>query len=115
MGVADGPGAVALTGHGRAGLREDEPMRLLWRRRPAPAPQPRPNPTVIAVMEHDLFGIKPEPGTMAAAAIALRRAGDCLAHQPVDITQLGDPGPVGLCTRCGKHMVQDDDGKWRVV
>lgn len=58
-------------------------MRLPWKRREeAPAAQ-RPDYTAIAVMEHDLFGIQPEPGTTAAAVIAMRHFGTHLAHPPV--------------------------------
>jgi hypothetical protein len=40
------------------------------RRRPAPAP--RPGPLSIAVLEYELYGTEPEPGTMAAAYLNLR-------------------------------------------
>lgn len=90
-------------------------MRLPWRRRPDPVSRPRPNRTAIAVMEHDLFGIKPGPGSMAALVVALRRTGVCVTHHPVDVTRLGDPRPVGLCTGCGRHMVQGDDGEWTIA
>jgi hypothetical protein len=43
-----------------------------WRR-PAPAPA-RPDYAKIAMLEHEIFGIEPEPGTSAAAAINLQRA-----------------------------------------
>ncbi|MFF6829629.1 hypothetical protein [Streptomyces longwoodensis] len=88
----------------------------LWPRRPEPAPtRPRANPTRIAVLEHDLLGIKPEPGTAAALAIGLRRLGTCFEHQPVETTTLGDPQPTGLCTRCGAAMLLDEHGHWRVA
>ncbi|MGW2209934.1 hypothetical protein [Streptomyces sp. NPDC001781] len=89
-------------------------MRLWPRRRPAPA-SPRANPTKIAVLEHDLLGILPQPGTSAAAVIALRRVGTCLTHQPVDTTTLGSPQSVGVCGRCGAAMVLGDDGGWTVA
>ncbi|MEU9921896.1 hypothetical protein AB0H51_11465 [Streptomyces griseoluteus] len=89
-------------------------MKLWPRRRPAPAP-PRANPTTIAVLEHDLLGIPPQPGTAAAAVIALRRVGTCLTHQPVDTTTMNSPQPVGVCGRCGAAMVLGDDGGWTVA
>ena len=76
-------------------------------------PSPRPNYTAIAVLEHDLLGIPPKPGTAAAVSIALRQAvANCTAHQPVETTVLGQPGHVGMCTRCGCDMVQDGEGEW---
>jgi hypothetical protein len=89
-------------------------MRLRRRRdQPTPAPAARPNYTAIAVLEHDLLGIPPEPGTVAAAVIGLRKAvANCTAHQPVDTTTLGELGRRGVCTRCGCDMVQDGDGEW---
>lgn len=91
-------------------------MKMWPRRRQAPAPvRPRANPTRIAVLEHDLLGIPPEPGTAAALTIALRRAGTCMTHEPVDVTTFGDPRPVGQCGRCGAHMVLDDGGAWVVA
>lgn len=44
-------------------------MRLPWKRRQR---APRPNYTAIAVLEYDLFGVQPEPGTAAAAIIGMR-------------------------------------------
>ncbi|MEU5596838.1 hypothetical protein [Streptomyces sp. NPDC020298] len=76
---------------------------------------PRPDYTRIAVLEHDLFGIQPEPGTAAALVIGLRRAGTCLTHQPVDTTMLGDPVHVGICARCGTSMTLNEDGHWVTV
>jgi hypothetical protein len=52
-------------------------MRLPWKRRQE---APRPNYTAIAVLEHDLFGIQPAPGTTAAAIIGMRRLGPRLAQ-----------------------------------
>lgn len=88
-------------------------MKLWPRRRPAPAP-PRANPTTIAVLEHDLLGIPPQPGTAAALVIGLRRIGTCLEHEPVETTSLGERASA-LCTRCGAAMLQDDDGEWRTA
>jgi hypothetical protein len=85
------------------------------RRAPAPAPaRPRANPTRIAVLEHDLLGIPPEPGTAAALSIALRSAGTCFRHDPVETTGLGEQ-TNGVCTRCGAAMVLDDEGDWTIA
>jgi len=83
------------------------------RRKAEPQPaSPRPNYTAIAVLEHDLLGIQPEPGTAAAVTIALRRAvANCTAHQPVDVTTPGQL-PIALCRRCGCSMMQDGEGEW---
>ena len=53
-------------------------MRLPWKRRQQ---APRPNYTAIAVLEYDLFGIQPAPGTAAAAIIGMRGFGTGMAHQ----------------------------------
>lgn len=89
---------------------------LRHRPRPPSAPPPRANPTRIAILEHDLLGIPPQPGTAAAAVIALRRTGTCIQHQPVDVGTLGDlPGTRILCTGCGNHLVGTEDGRWRIA
>ncbi|MEU8473749.1 hypothetical protein [Streptomyces hygroscopicus] len=88
----------------------------LWPRRPATAPErPRANPTRIAVLEHDLLGIPPEPGSMAALTIALRRTASCMEHDPVDTSTVSDSHPTALCAGCGRHMVQDSEGRWQVA
>lgn len=88
-------------------------MRIRRRKaEPQPAP-PRPNYTAITVLEHDELGIQPEPGTVAAAVIALRKAvASCTTHQPVDTTPFAQVGRSGMCARCGCDMVQDGDGEW---
>ncbi|NIY65774.1 hypothetical protein SMALB_3782 [Streptomyces malaysiensis] len=86
------------------------------RRRATPDPErPRANPTHIAVLEHDLLGIPPEPGSMAALTIALRKTADCIEHRPVDTTAVDDPHPTALCEGCGRHMVQDSEGHWQIA
>lgn len=91
-------------------------MRLPWKRRPDEAPAtPRPDYTAIAVLEHDLFGIKPTPGTAAALVVAMRRTGTCLTHQPVETTTFGESISNGVCTRCGTPMVLNDAGDWTAV
>ena len=89
-------------------------MRLwpLRARRPEP---PRPDPLRIAVLEHELLGIEPKPGTAAALTIALRRVGSCFEHDPVETSGLGDARRNGLCSRCGSSMVIDDAGDWVVA
>ncbi|MFF7901191.1 hypothetical protein ACIO02_34030 [Streptomyces sp. NPDC087568] len=89
-------------------------MRLWPRRRTTP-PQERANPTTIAVLERDLLGIHPEPGTAAALAIALRNLGTCFEHQPIDATTYDGRARTGLCARCGQGLHQADDGDWRVA
>jgi hypothetical protein len=91
-------------------------MRL-WPRRRSPAAPVRghANATAIAVLEHDLLGITPKPGSAAALAVALRQAGACLTHQPAEVTSLSDRAPVAICVRCGHHMVQDGDGRWCIA
>ncbi|WP_394425453.1 hypothetical protein [Streptomyces sp. SGAir0957] len=74
----------------------------LWPRGSASVPvRPRADRVRIAVLEHDLLGIAPEPGTAAALTIALRRAGTCFEHDPVETTDFGDTRAHGLCGRCG--------------
>ncbi|WP_330339394.1 hypothetical protein [Streptomyces sp. NBC_00557] len=74
--------------------------------------RPRPNPTHIAVLEHDLLGISPEPGTAAAAILLLRRAGSCFEHQPM---HSATPEPTGRCARCGAPMRMGPNGTWRTT
>ncbi|BFP50004.1 hypothetical protein KCMC57_63720 (plasmid) [Kitasatospora sp. CMC57] len=88
-------------------------MRNPFRRHRAAA-APRPNPTAISVMENDLLGIAPQPGTMAALAVALRGTGTCLTHLPVSASKDPDgPADAGVCAGCGADMVLGDDGTWR--
>lgn len=91
-------------------------LRALWQRLRTPAPaRVRPNPNVIAVLEHDLLGITPEPGTPAARAVALAKPIDqavCPHEDVIDVTQLGQARSTGLCERCGADMVESDEGDW---
>lgn len=58
-------------------------MRLPWKRRRDAAPATRrPDYTAIAVMEYDLFGIQPKPGTAAAAIIGMRRLSGIVSPEP---------------------------------
>lgn len=71
----------------------------------------RPSPVRIAVLEHDLLGVQPEPGTAAALAVGTRRLGQCWQHQPA--ATLG-PIPVeeAVCTQCGRPMALNEEGHW---
>lgn len=92
-------------------------MRLRWpgRRDPLPVPAPGPDYAAIAVLENDLLGIAPAPGTAAALTVALRRTGTCLTHKPIDTTCFSDPRPTGVCEGCGRSMVRNDDGEWTIA
>lgn len=71
----------------------------------------RPSPIRIAVLEHTLFGVQPEPGTAAALTVGMRAAGQCWQHRPAAV--LG-PVPVeeAVCTQCGRRMELDGEGRW---
>ena len=97
------------------------PVISLWRklrRRSTPEPpppQPRANPNRIAVLEHDLLGIIPEPGTPAARAVALAKPVDqdaCPHDEVIETPEMGQARNIGLCRRCGADMVETDDGYW---
>ncbi|MFF7881035.1 hypothetical protein ACH40F_07845 [Streptomyces sp. NPDC020794] len=45
-------------------------MKWPWKK----PPQRRADPLAIAVLEYELLGIEPKPGTTAALAVGLRRA-----------------------------------------
>jgi hypothetical protein len=90
--------------------------RLFGRRR---APQPdhpqRPNQDRIAVLEHELLNITPEPGTAAARAVALAKpvGQDACPHDDVvETPQMGEVRATGICGRCGAGMVATDEGDW---
>lgn len=89
----------------------------LWSRRRHPTlAEPRANSTRIAVLEHDLLGIAPPPGSAASAVIALRKAGTCMQHRPIDTSHLSDrPGSRAICAGCGHEMRQTQDGAWFVI
>lgn len=65
------------------------------RRRRRPASAPRPDYTRIAVLEFELFGVEPKPGTMAAAAVGMKRAGGALRAEPDFVAQYTNPAPIG--------------------
>ena len=74
---------------------------------------PTASPTRIAVLEHDLLGVQPLPGTAAALAVGLRGAGVCISHQPVADTEVVGPVTAGVCARCGRQMVLGESGNWQ--
>lgn len=74
------------------------------------------DPDRIAVLEHDLLGIHPEPGTPAARAVALAKPIDqtaCPHDDVIKTTGMGQARPTGLCGHCGAGMVADDAGEWQ--
>jgi hypothetical protein len=87
---------------------------MWFRRRRTPSATNQSNPTQIAVLEHDLLGIKPEPGSAAALALALRRTGTCITHTPVETTAANDSRPTAVCAGCGVTMV-NDGGDWVIA
>ena len=88
-----------------------------WRRRaPKTSEQLHPDQDRIAVLEHELLGLEPQPGTPAARAVALAKPVDqntCPHDDVIDITEMGQPRPTGMCQRCGADMVADDNGDWK--
>lgn len=64
-------------------------MRLHFWRRPPP-PQPRlSSPAAIAVLEYDLYGVQPQPGTVASAAVGLRALSANYRPGPLDLSKQG--------------------------
>lgn len=94
-------------------------MNFRFWRRPQPTtalPAPRPDYLAIAVLEHDEYGIQPEPGTAAALVIGLRAAAkaDC-SHAGVTAVPTLKQRSAGICVRCGTNMIEDQDGRWRIA
>ena len=96
-------------------------ISLLWRptryfkRGNLNPPIERPDPNRIAVLEHELLGITPEPGTPAAHAVARSRPVDkdsCPHDYIIEVTELGQARRTGLCEACGAWMVATDEGGW---
>jgi hypothetical protein len=69
-------------------------VAAVTRRRRSPA-HPRPDYTRIAVLEWELFGVEPKPGTMAAAAVGMKRVSEALRGEPDFVAQYANPGLVG--------------------
>lgn len=68
-----------------------------------------------AVLEHDLLGIEPEPGTPGAHAVALARPVDqdtCPHEDVTDVVALGQTPSTGMCAGCGTDVVESDEGLW---
>lgn len=90
--------------------------RLLGKRRAVEQPpRPRPDPDRIAVLENELLGIAPEPGTRAARAVALAKPVDqeaCPHDDVIETTELGQARATGICGPCGAAMVATDSGDW---
>lgn len=70
-------------------------MRLPWKRRQNESPVRRPDYTAIAVMEYDIFGIEPKPGTAAAAIIGMRTFQALLARSPAYVGPEFGSGAIG--------------------
>lgn len=88
-----------------------------WKRcRPTqPSPAPVADPVRIAVLEHDLLGIEPKPGTPAAYAVALAKPVDpttCPHEDVIDVTEVGQARATGMCQCCGGSLVEGDEGDW---
>ncbi|AKZ60743.1 exported protein of unknown function (plasmid) [Streptomyces ambofaciens ATCC 23877] len=107
--IGAGVGAAAFTWMAWTMHREDELDR------PQPV-VPRVDLNRIAVLEHELLGITPEPGTPAAHAVARAQPVDpaaCPHDDVIDVTEMGQARDMGLCERCGAGMVADDEGGWQ--
>lgn len=85
-------------------------MKWPWRRssRTPERPALRADPVKVAVLEHDIWGIQPEPGTMAAAVIGLRALIGCREHELEDAGTWGTGPGVQLCVRCGQFVAPED-------
>lgn len=95
-------------------------MPLWYRRRRSPHTRDtqrlaHPDLNRIAVLEHDLLGIEPEPGTPAAFAAALGRPLDqdaCEHEDAMDVIPLGQGRSTGMCAGCDVDIVETDEGLW---
>lgn len=54
---------------------------------PRKQPPPRPDYTKIAVLEYELLGIEPKPGTVAAFAVGMQRVGRALNGEQVGVKE----------------------------
>jgi hypothetical protein len=72
----------------------------LARRRPTPPP--RASQAAIAVLEHDLYGVQPEPRTLAYAAIGLR----ALANSGTSLREMMHA--MSDCTATGTILIGDE-------
>jgi hypothetical protein len=82
-------------------------MRRPWKRRPKAPAVRRPDYTAIAVLEHDLFGIQPKPGTTAAAIIGMRRLGRLAsAGAATSSAYVGPEYGAGLVGRPSPYLLE---------
>lgn len=63
-------------------------MKWPWRK----PPQRRADPLRIAVLEYELLGIEPKPGTAAALAVGMQRVGRALNGERVGVVDF----PAGI-------------------
>ena len=75
----------------------------LFRKRSQPAPK-LANPVKIALLEHELFGIEPEPNSAAALVLQLRR----VAGAGVSVHSFGTP-EFGNGTSSARRLWLRDD------
>jgi hypothetical protein len=72
-------------------IREFAPDLVRWRRN-ATCTASRPDYTKIAVLEYELLGIEPKPGTAAAFAVGMQRVGRALNGERVGVVDF----PAGI-------------------
>jgi hypothetical protein len=86
----------------------------------------RADRTRIALLEHDVFGIPPAPGSAAEALLGVEEMGrrlkeamampvdrkTCRHEDVVETPALGEARMAGVCVRCGAQAVEGDDGQW---
>jgi hypothetical protein len=107
--------AILLGAVGGATLALGPGWLSISRTPPKPQAPANANPDRIAVLEHELLGIQPEPGTPAARAVALAKPVDpaqCPHDHVIDVTQIQHTRPIGMCEHCGAEMVGTDEGHW---
>jgi hypothetical protein len=94
-----------------------------------PLPAGRPDYARIAVLEWEVLGVRPAPGTAAAVVVGLAEAGErlkralsaprdqvvCGHEEVVSVRGLGDARDSGVCTGCGAQMFEGDGGDWTPV
>ena len=87
----------------------------LWPRRKQTTPAERPDRRRIAVLESELLGVEPEPGTPEAHAVAMAKPVDqaaCPHGAVIETREMGDKRSQGICAACGAQFVESDDGTW---
>lgn len=78
-------------------------MRIRWWRRAASFP-PRASRADIAILEHDLYGVQPQPNTMAAFAIGLRALSGALASSGETMARMTNCTATGTITLDGQPV-----------